>query len=62
MKKRRPDPRSVSFWTSYLESNIQVQEANRASFPQLILLLGPTHFHNTQGLRLGRESLHAQRL
>lgn len=53
---------NVSPWTSYLESNVQVQEANRAPLTQLILFLGPTHFHNTQRLRLGWESLHTQRL
>lgn len=46
----------------YLESNVEVQEADGALFPEFILFLNATHLHDTQALWLSWESLHAQRL
>lgn len=48
--------------TSHLQSNVQVEKANGAPLPQLVLLLGATHLHDTQRLGLCRKGLHTQRL
>ena len=56
-KGLRPSSRCV-----YLESYVEVEEADGSLLPQLVLLLHPAHLHDAQRLRLGGQGLHAEGL
>lgn len=56
---RRTDGRT---WTTHLQSDVEVQEADGALVPQLILFLHTAHLHDTERLGLGRQSLHTEGL